>query len=264
MNLKQVVVYQPANRYWSFQWIETGIYLTVAILLAWGCFWWVRRRACPERAFRAPLAAPIPGAGFAWAAPALPEDARSAPGVARSAGPPFPGPGSRVFYNASTLAGWLPIAVPTAGCRHGPLRVPEITVAFWVIKAMSTALGEATSDFLVHQIAPALAVVLGFIAFVVALVLQFRRGHYNAWNYWFAVVMVGTFGTMAADVLHVGLGVPYAVSTVIYAVVLMAVFVVWRRSRARCRSTASTRPVGRPSTGRPWWPRSRWARRSET
>jgi ABC-type transport system involved in multi-copper enzyme maturation permease subunit len=43
-NLKQVVVYQPANRYWTFQWIETGIYLTVAILLAWGCFWWVRRR----------------------------------------------------------------------------------------------------------------------------------------------------------------------------------------------------------------------------
>ena len=43
-NLKQAVVYQPANRYWTFQWIETGIYLTVAILLAWGCFWWVRRR----------------------------------------------------------------------------------------------------------------------------------------------------------------------------------------------------------------------------
>jgi ABC-type transport system involved in multi-copper enzyme maturation permease subunit len=44
MHLKQAVVYQPASRYWSFQWIETGIYLTVAILLAWGCFWWVRRR----------------------------------------------------------------------------------------------------------------------------------------------------------------------------------------------------------------------------
>jgi len=43
-NLKQVVIYQPADRYWSFQWLETGIYLTVAILLAWGCFWWVRRR----------------------------------------------------------------------------------------------------------------------------------------------------------------------------------------------------------------------------
>jgi uncharacterized membrane-anchored protein len=39
--------------------------------------------------------------------------------------------------------------------------------------------------------------------------------------------MVGVFGTMAADVLHVGLGVPYAVSTVFFAVALAAVFTVW-------------------------------------
>jgi len=39
-----VITYQPASRYRTFQWLETGTYLTVAILLAWGCFWWVRRR----------------------------------------------------------------------------------------------------------------------------------------------------------------------------------------------------------------------------
>ncbi|MGO9784634.1 MAG: ABC transporter permease subunit [Streptosporangiaceae bacterium] len=44
MHLKQVVVYQPADRYWTFQWLELGIFLTVAVLLAWACFWWVRRR----------------------------------------------------------------------------------------------------------------------------------------------------------------------------------------------------------------------------
>jgi hypothetical protein len=44
MHLKQVVTYQPADRYWTFQWLELGIFLTVAVLLAWGCFWWVRRR----------------------------------------------------------------------------------------------------------------------------------------------------------------------------------------------------------------------------
>lgn len=42
--LKQTLVYQPANRYWNFQGLEFGIYLTAAILLAWGCFWAVRRR----------------------------------------------------------------------------------------------------------------------------------------------------------------------------------------------------------------------------
>jgi uncharacterized membrane-anchored protein len=41
--------------------------------------------------------------------------------------------------------------------------------------------------------------------------------------------MVSVFGTMAADVLHVGLGIPYLVSTIFYAVVLAAVFLIWRR-----------------------------------
>jgi uncharacterized membrane-anchored protein len=108
------------------------------------------------------------------------------------------------------------------------VRVPEITVAFWVIKGLSTAMGEATSDFLVHLMAPALAVLLGFMGFVCALILQFRKGRYAAWAYWFAVVMVGIFGTMAADVLHVALGVPYTASTILYAIVLISVFVTWR------------------------------------
>jgi len=112
----------------------------------------------------------------------------------------------------------------------GALRVPEITVAFWVVKGASTAMGEATSDYLVHAMAPALAVLLGFAGFVVALFLQFRMARYLAWTYWFAVVMVGTFGTMAADVLHVGLGVPYVASTVFYAIVLAAVFTAWQRT----------------------------------
>jgi hypothetical protein len=41
---RQVVSYQPANRYWTFQWLEMGIFLTVGILLAWACFWLIRRR----------------------------------------------------------------------------------------------------------------------------------------------------------------------------------------------------------------------------
>jgi uncharacterized membrane-anchored protein len=106
--------------------------------------------------------------------------------------------------------------------------VPEITVYFWVIKALSTAMGEATSDFLVHRIHPVPAVLLGFVGFVVALVLQFSMRRYLAWTYWFAVCGVGVFGTMAADVLHVGFGVPYTVSTTLYALVLTAVFVSWQ------------------------------------
>jgi uncharacterized membrane-anchored protein len=109
------------------------------------------------------------------------------------------------------------------------MRVPRITATFWVIKALSTAMGEATSDYLVKALHPVPAVLLGFVGFVMALGVQLTRRRYIAWAYWLTVVMVGVFGTMAADVLHVGFGVPYFASAALYAVVLAGVFVAWHK-----------------------------------
>jgi uncharacterized membrane-anchored protein len=108
--------------------------------------------------------------------------------------------------------------------------VPEITAMFWIVKGLSTAMGESTSDYLVNAMVPQIAVLLGLAGFTAALVAQLRTGRYRAWAYWTAVVMVGVFGTMAADVMHVALGVPYPVSTGLYAAGLAAVFLAWQRS----------------------------------
>ncbi len=113
---------------------------------------------------------------------------------------------------------------------RGARKVPEIIVWFWVIKALSTAMGESTSDYLVHAMAPEVAVGLGFLGFLAVLSWQLTRSRYEAWPYWMAVVGVGVFGTMAADVLHVGFGIPYPVTSSFYAVVLAAVFVSWQRT----------------------------------
>ena len=110
------------------------------------------------------------------------------------------------------------------------LKVPEITVYFWIVKLLSTAMGESTSDYLVFQIDPYVAVVLGCLGLVIALTLQFLVRRYVAWVYWLAVVMVAVFGTMAADVAHVVLHIPYVVSTVVFASALAVVFVVWYAS----------------------------------
>lgn len=106
-------------------------------------------------------------------------------------------------------------------------KVPEITVYFWIVKLLTTAMGESTSDYLVYHINPYIAVVLGCLGLVVALILQFLVRRYVAGIYWLAVVMVAIFGTMAADVMHVVLGIPYRVSTTFFAVALAAVFVAW-------------------------------------
>lgn len=110
------------------------------------------------------------------------------------------------------------------------LKVPELTVYFWIIKLLSTAMGESTSDYLVFQINPYLAVVLGCLGLLVALAIQLRMPRYVAWVYWLAVVMVAVFGTMAADVLHVVLGIPYVVTTLAFAVSLGLIFVAWHLS----------------------------------
>jgi uncharacterized membrane-anchored protein len=110
------------------------------------------------------------------------------------------------------------------------IKVPEITVGFWVAKALSTALGESTSDFLVHHIGPPAAVVVGALTLLVGLAWQFSVIRYVAWIYWFAVVMVAVSGTLAADAVHVGLGVPYSVSTLFYGLVLAVVFALWHRT----------------------------------
>jgi uncharacterized membrane-anchored protein len=108
-------------------------------------------------------------------------------------------------------------------------KVPEVTLAFWIIKILTTAMGEATSDFLVHW-NPAVGVLLGALGFIAAFVLQFRQARYIAWIYWLLVVMVAIVGTMAADVMHVVVGVPFSYSTLGFAIVLGAVFLLWHRS----------------------------------
>jgi uncharacterized membrane-anchored protein len=109
-------------------------------------------------------------------------------------------------------------------------KVPEITALFWITKLLTTAMGESTSDFLVKQIDPVVAVGLGTIVLIGALVLQFRANRYVPWTYWLTVLLVAIVGTMAADVLHIQFHVPYAVSTGLFALVLAVVFVAWHRT----------------------------------
>ena len=106
-------------------------------------------------------------------------------------------------------------------------KVPEITLLFWVIKVLTTAMGEATSDFLVYQVDPVIAVILGAIGLAVAMALQLLVRRYHAPIYWLAVAMVAVFGTMGADVLHIGLGVPYVVSTLFFGLCLAVIFSTW-------------------------------------
>jgi uncharacterized membrane-anchored protein len=107
-------------------------------------------------------------------------------------------------------------------------KVPEITLMFWVAKLLTTAAGEAVSDYLgLGNLVVGAAVEIGLL--VVGLVWQFRVRRYTAASYWFLAYAIAIFGTGASDTLHQVVGLPYAATTVLWALVLAAVFVVWYR-----------------------------------
>jgi len=107
-------------------------------------------------------------------------------------------------------------------------KVPEIIPLFWVIKILTTAGGEAGSDFLAHygNIGGGGTVLIVFIAGVL---LQFGTRRYRAFAYWFFAYSIAIFGCAVADFLHLDVGIPYAGTSVLWAVVLAAVFLMWHR-----------------------------------
>jgi uncharacterized membrane-anchored protein len=128
-------------------------------------------------------------------------------------------------------------------------KVPEITFIFWVIKVLTTAMGEVTSDFLVYQINPVIAVALGGLGLAGAMAIQLLARRYVASIYWLAVAMVAIFGTMAADVLHIELGIPYVVSTAFFALSLAVIFGGWYI----CEKTLSIHSINTPRRELFYW-----------
>jgi uncharacterized membrane-anchored protein len=109
------------------------------------------------------------------------------------------------------------------------VKVPQVTVLFWVAKLATTAFGEAFSDYVFFNdyIGQRLAIVLGLAGLLVALTVQLTRTRYVPWVYWTAVTAVSVFGTMSADFLNKDLGLPLYASTAALLVLQSAVFLCW-------------------------------------
>jgi uncharacterized membrane-anchored protein len=108
-------------------------------------------------------------------------------------------------------------------------KVPEVTLSFWVIKIMSTTVGETGADFLAVNAGWGQGVtraVMGALL-AAALIVQLRTRRYTPWIYWLTVVLVSVVGTQITDLLTDGLGVSLYFSTSVFAVTLAAIFAVW-------------------------------------
>jgi uncharacterized membrane-anchored protein len=108
-------------------------------------------------------------------------------------------------------------------------KVPEATLSFWIIKIMSTTVGETGADFLAVNAGFGQGITRAVMAVLlaVALFMQLRRRRYTPWSYWLTVVLVSVVGTQITDLLTDGMGVSLYVSTSVFAVLLAGIFTVW-------------------------------------
>lgn len=108
-------------------------------------------------------------------------------------------------------------------------KVPEVTLVFWLIKIMSTTVGETGADYLAVHVGLGTSVtgllMAGLLAAV--LVIQLRMDRYVPWIYWLTVVLVSIVGTQITDALTDKLEISLYVSTVAFALALAATFAIW-------------------------------------
>ncbi|GAA4244502.1 hypothetical protein GCM10022255_007800 [Dactylosporangium darangshiense] len=123
-------------------------------------------------------------------------------------------------------------------------KVPAITAVFWVIKVLSTTIGETFADYLAVNVGlgPAVTDVIMLALLVGALVVQFRTRQYTPWIYWLCVVLVSIVGTQLTDFFTDTLGVSLYVSTAVFTVVLAVVFIVWYRQERTLAITSIDTP----------------------
>lgn len=114
----------------------------------------------------------------------------------------------------------------------GPIKVPAVTLLFWVLKILATTLGETAGDTL------SMTMNLGYLAatavfgaiFVVAVAVQIVARRFHPWIYWATIIATTTVGTTLADFATRSLGVGYAGGSALLLALLLTSLLVWYRT----------------------------------
>ena len=109
------------------------------------------------------------------------------------------------------------------------IKVPEVTLYFWIIKILCTTVGETAADFLntsLHLGLNGTTAVMGILLAIV-LFFQFRLKKYVPSIYWLAVVLISVFGTLITDNLTDNFGISLVTTTIVFSICLAIVFATW-------------------------------------
>ena len=109
-------------------------------------------------------------------------------------------------------------------------KIPQITLAFWVMKICATTLGETAGDLMSQtmKVGYAMSSLILLGMFVTTLVAQLMTKRYHPLLYWAVILSTSTAGTTMSDYMDRTLGIGYAKGTMILLAILLCIFAYWR------------------------------------
>lgn len=112
------------------------------------------------------------------------------------------------------------------------VKVPQVTIGFWVIKILATTMGETGGDAVTMSmnLGYALGTVIFMSIFIAAVMMQTKALKFSPFIYWFAIIASTTVGTTLADFADRSLGVGYLGGTTLLATLLIITLIIWYRT----------------------------------
>jgi len=130
-------------------------------------------------------------------------------------------------------------------------RVPEITFLFWLIKILSTTVGETGADYLSETLGLGLTMtsyIMGAML-LAALAIQFKLKRYVPASYWLVVILMSIEGTLITDKMVDDWGISLVFTTIVFSIAMIAGFVFWYRSE----KTLSIHSINTPKREAFYW-----------
>ncbi len=111
-------------------------------------------------------------------------------------------------------------------------KLPEITMAFWIMKICATTLGETAGDLfsMTLNIGYALSSLILISFFIIALRMQLNAEKYKPLLYWSVILATSTAGTTMSDFMDRTLGLGYAIGSLILITLLISTFILWKKT----------------------------------
>ena len=109
-------------------------------------------------------------------------------------------------------------------------KIPQITLAFWVMKICATTLGETAGDLLsmTLNVGYTISSIILLSFFFATLVLQFISKKYLPFVYWAVILSTSTAGTTISDYIDRTLGLGYLTGSLILVTLLVTTLIIWR------------------------------------